>query len=1407
MKDLTLLNEYAESEITRYRELLEFSSQNIPYTISHPFIKYCENLSDKNYGSAMNHALDFCEISIQYISTVLITILCNEEDRSQLQQLSPIVNKIDSKRPLSFGDWVNDIFVPLVNIATKVIPDNPLVISIKKNVMINKRNIITGSERVASFVQIRNEYKGHSTTLSQNIYKGVVYTMESRLWQLLEAMRPLGAYLFFSPTEVNNQGYRVKVCNGDKSDLYNTISIDRELNIGDYYLCADFQGDLSLSEAKQIYNMSPLVWCNEQGYIYVFQTLKEEDITYISSNEEAVTIKTEIFNDNFDLLFQQIVPSFDISKDLNWSEYIQILGGETKRFIESTYREKKYNKELFVDRKELSTYFSEFIVSDKLMFPILGEAGQGKTNQLCYWTEHLLGKGECIATFNCNNFSNYTLDHKIRNIFAYSHRKPIKKLIDRLHCSAVAANKSIYLIFDAINECLTYKDSELSGNGALDLYREIRKLFIDGDYTNFKVIFTCRSYTWKHLIKNEFPDDDPKIFLKDDEEFAIQGFTDEELERAYKMYQELYQIENRFEEIDRSIVLRLKDPLMLKMACTNYLGSYLPNDSSAYSSISLFSKMFLDISKSYAGRKQCAILDKVSEVLLYRYKNGQPSDSIDVNELHSAYYDKTSKLNSLASDIFTSEGQTVAYGELLHKPERPVLRVIESESMTKSSAQQQYIQFIYERFLEYVLAKTFLSLNREKIESDKAIPADIYKDELNSSNLNVVFLGAMRNAILIDYMHTKDPSTIIELAENRENDYENTLLINEVLNVMVRENYESDLFLIIRKLMEYRKEELNPIVLQYNKLNELLEKNKIEDNTFGQLQELQTQIAPLIKLRQMASVTIVNGIFQSDYFNEGLYKAENNPYSLLWEVMCDTLDEVRNSTALYIYYLSNVKYTLGHSVIKENLAESIIIKMFDNICKTPITLLLLSKNSRKRATIFLETAIRIAVILIIDTIISQTNKGYENIAKLMKQIERVLRHFSGQFYLIRIVMPFFQIIMRRQIIFQAAYVNNAIEYQMFWDDKIISKSNSEDMWSRDYLGKIMPYVLSYNLLQKQNEQEELKHLDDFQQHHKAILHAYTTGDSLSYFVLERILIVQGVCKWSNIREVIIEFFSEKYRKSEWFDYSQMSMLYILFQITQHSQNTDKEVYEILYRECEDWMNKCKGVFTTRNSHKANPYKNYKRNVLSWYAAAYCCQSGRDNLACEGDERCVPIFYKSIKNAFDNNDKELLYNCIENITESICDYNLIETGLELTKYIYNLFDEQSKIDKFDAINITNRADFHKGLVKFLGESLAAAKKYFPIEVDSFIKKDIVGLSFPGINKYREEILNYNTGGETIADLMTHKFGKFLIFSLIREESVDNFAIEAMNAATNTKNCFEWYDSVVRIVFRHLFKVKI
>jgi hypothetical protein len=163
--------------------------------------------------------------------------------------------------------------------------------------------------------------------------------------------------------------------------------------------------------------------------------------------------------------------------------------------------------------------------------------------------------------------------------------------------------------------------------------------------------------------------------------------------------------------------------------------------------------------------------------------------------------------------------------------------------------------------------------------------------------------------------------------------------------------------------------------------------------------------------------------------------------------------------------------------------------------------------------------------------------------------------------------------------------------------------------------------------------------------------------------------------------------------------------------------------------------------------------------------------------------------------------------IENISELVTDSGYIYTALDLLYLVLSKIDRQEILDELDAKADLRYSNTEQDIVTLIGKVLGTAKNYFPAEVNAFLKRDLTGLSFPGIPKYKDEILSYNPGGEKLSDLFTHKFGNFLIWSLVHEEAVDNFAYEAMCLAPDSKDSFEWFDKVVRVLFVHMFKVKL
>ncbi len=1392
MSQYPLLRNYAPEIAAAHHKIIDRAIHKLPFSLAYPVDALYKGIGKEDYDKAMIIALDFIEVTIQWLSMFLLVKLINHESLSSKSSnnLLKAIKKIDTKRPLSMGDWINEIFIPLAMTAKTELHEDELSKSLVSNLFKGSACTLLGDKHEPSIVKIRNEYKGHSTTLSQDLYRSVVYTIEPHIISLLNAVMPLCDGEFASVDSAgivhNHQGVQAQVL--DKPQ-------NKELKANHYYVT------MSTPEGEETYDLFPLIYSSEEDYIYIFQTLGEDNITYISSNINAPRVHHDNYNDAFDKLLQQVDKSFDISKEKNWDDIQQSMTIESKQYLERVYNEKKYNRELFVNHRHLSRMLQSFYDSEQPILPLLGEAGQGKTNQLCYWAEEHLSQKDGVIIFSSSDFAIMTLEERIRKIFGYSPRRDIRKIIDMMHEKAKQSDKNIYIFFDALNECLSYSGNS-EEEGPLALYNDIYRLFVGSDsanalsrYTNVKIVFTCRDYTWKSLFGGIMERDNHRLFMgTDDNPTTVRGFNQEELATAYKVYQNLYQMDTPFEELSRMASVRLKDPLVLKIASSNYLSRRLPEDIHSYASIALFDKMFSDMEHSYAGHKQGAILKSIGGYILDKYLCGQAVDNIPEDMLHEAYDTPESPLHELSHLIYKQDGTTVAYGELINRPDRPILRLVDIVGSTCKS-----LQFIYERFLEYVMACIYVERHRTGLSHTEAIPSQTVVESLQSGKTNVVFIGAMRNALIIDLLRTHDYSTLLTLIRDYSSDIEVAALVNDVCNTLICENYESEIFSLVAYLLDANLDDGAIVTQQLNNLTRKIDKGEANSEIIEQYRKLHGRLEPIIHLRQMAMVNIFNGLLLTDYFNESLYTRQ--PMNLVWRLVCDPIKEVGNDACLYVYYLNNRHHTLGFTPLNKNLTEYIVGEMYAWIKARSLVTNAAIGRYRRRMIIFLESAVRITTLLIIDSLLSRTEEGRKRVIDLLGQIRDIMYYISGHWLLIKILMPFLQLIMRTQITFQKVYVNNAIEYQCFWDDNFIQKSVPGKEWDRASLHKCLPF-LTYNVA----TDERRKELDEeFKEFHDTIKSCYTKGDSFSYFVVERMLIVMGTGCWDNVWSLYNEHLFNVCHSSKWRDYSQMSLLYNLFH-TGINIELKPELIELYAREAEDWTLRCRGEFKAPNSEKANSKGVYKRNVMSWYGALYCTHSG-DNKPLEGDSRCVPLFYKLLDRAIDTADKELLFHLMENISELVTDFGFVQTALSLVYYILYRIDNEELLAKIDRVELDRDGVYSNDTSSLVGNLLSTTKNYYPVAVDTFLKRDIARLKFPNIEQYREDILNYNPSGETLSDLLTHKFGKFVVWSLMYEPEVNSFACRAVEGAVEAKSCFDWYDKTVRLAFKSLFKINV
>ncbi|MBQ8831956.1 MAG: hypothetical protein IJ000_00490 [Paludibacteraceae bacterium] len=1302
---------------------------SLPQSLLLPVEGFRVSRAEGQHMLSFNYMLDFFEVSAQYMAIELMALLRQEiiTGKEPSKEVLTVVNKIDKKRPLAFGDWCNEMLPQLLQACQQMRIEHPLAIALLR--AFKSRNLYIGNKREQSIVAIRNEYRGHGFTLADEIYADLVEKMLPRFEELISLLDNVEIHM-------------------DADTLY------------------------------------PMVHTSEEGYPFVFQTLKNEEASFVSTHKGAVTYIGEKYNQQIDQWLQVIMPSFDIARSLNYKEYAQLMQDRSTMYLNSIYSQRKYNRELYVQREQAEKVYHDFITSEQEFFPLLGEPGQGKTNQLCYWTEQFIEQGEAVLTFAGTEFIEQSLEMALREIFQWSYKKSITKLVEELQTKMSAEGKCIYIFFDAINECLHYAGHNEGSNGPLELFQDIVKIFgVVKENSVFRILMTCRNYTWVQHIQPECKHLDMSKFyaVGKEEDLAIRGFSDTELIRAYAIYGSLYQMQTRYEEIGQTILVRLKDPLILKIACTNFLGKVMGESSLEYSSIQLFTQMSDSVASSYAGKNQRKILSCIGKCLLMQYEQGFACDTVYLSTVRKSK--KGTPLEELKNLLYGKDGISVAFAELLSKPERPMLRLVDDEKL----------QFVYERYMEYIMAVEYY--DKYKAEDGSLSPDGIY-NTIKHAAMTEVMVAVLRNAVLMDFINTGTNALIIELVKKYGNDFIVKSLVHNCMNMLVIEHYEARLFALLTDMLD-RNEGMNGAIERYNTLDKLVSKGKADDKMIAQYSELSEQLAPIMRIRSVANQTLVNGVFLTDYFNKNMYTI--SPYVLLDKAMTQNINEMRDQMCMYIYYLVNKQYTHSHQELQQNLTYAITEYMLDYVCNIPLWRLPLIGIKRIKLLLsYLENGIRLKVMLIIENMLAE-QRDAEKVRALYGDIVSVFKHLTLNYSLVRIVTPFLTPIMRKQFT-QTMYCNNVIEYQGMWEDNYIPVNSVDNRWNRDDIVEVAEYFKNYSYYMGPTAPKKGEQPLDFSKVLDKVFHAYYSGDALSYFFLERVLVVQYLVQPELVIHLFKKIQNSEIPGSRWWDYTQMSLIYSLYQIGMQSDNMSEDLWKIMSEWCEDWTNRMRGYYEGRLSKKVNSMKLYKRNVMAWYCMVYCKRNGGDKH--DKNAESVPLMRKLIDTAIKNRDKELLMHLLQNINELITDAGYIYTAKDLLYYVMEQIPNVQTIEEFEN-NVNNRyPDTQESIVAMIGRILGTAKLKFSQQINEFLKKETVGLSFPGLPQYSETLLSYNPESEKFSDLITHKFGNFVIKSIINEPVIDDVIVDICKPMPKVKSADQWISQAVKVVFKYI-----
>ena len=1376
----SIVASYSTERLVQIQTILTKAYTGFPASLILPVERYENALAVNDYFRALKNSIDFFELSVQFLTGVMITFL-NHDQALEDERLKKTLSGLFQK-PLSNGDWF-EIFKNIIEQSNEILPDEKIIRSLYNGLYrSNKRE-----EFKDIYVTVRNTQLAHNTLKSNTIYKGILHKVEPWIWHLLELMLPLADYHFFTLDESFTFGSdTLHFISPDRGlAMLDSVSVksDRDLKKHRYYISLNKIEEDCCITAHTCIEVPPFVIQqrffkqeNEQRHIYIFQSLKDNSlkrINFISAHEDANAHETDFFKDDFDDFIQtklnQVISVTDykisIVQEKTLEQYNELLSNETSTFINSQIKSLKFDPELFVDRNHLSESFSKFLESDCTGLVILGNAGAGKTNQLCHWAS-AYGDQYIPLAFNAKIFQDNTIKAKFKAVFKDSRSAP--EILESLENVLSKSGKLVCILFDAINECNKYSGSE-KGAGSINLLLDINDSIVTRNFKHIKTIISCRTYTWDELVdKDDFLKFQNLYYTINDKEehLTLKGFTETEFSSVYPKYASRYNLitdlvklsEDRYAFVKR----RLFDPLILKTACQVFEERHFPADLRQFNSNNLFElriKRFKDHfneKKDKIGEKSYSILYDFSTIL---WRNS--SDNLPVIELIRAYDNKSSNLHELAKEALEDDSGhfKIALRNLI---DEGFLRVETGRNGFDE------LRFVYERLNEYLFALQFIDIESKKQPGKGLLGRDSYEAVLRSSNLSTIIIASLRNALIKNAHEEQDPSTIIELAQSQL--YASQVLVEETLSVLIEENY-SDVARVIERMLRYKKEESIHFYNEQQKLTQVLARDKKKPK----LLEAESEFYDILKVRQIA-ISVIYKIFRSDYIDTLLDKENISPIDLLWTAMADPLSEVRDTASTYTYYIARYNRELGMRIISA---------LSDPIKEANLLTLLKPSARKKLKEVYIEPACRVSLFIVIDGLIER--QDYKLALEILETWKKIVRKLTLNYSIIKMMMPFFKFLFARQTVIQTEYVNNAVEYQHFWDT--IKKHGEAQEWSRDAYQTLLPYLG----LERGN-------LSNYE---TLVLNGYRTGDSFSLFLLERILIIQGVADWNNIAQLVQRIIQLPYH-TPYKAYMEMSLIYSLFQINHKSVELIPKAESTFADMVYQWTSQHKGYYFAHYNDRANEGRPYKQYVLYWYGSAYCNRYG-DGMSKPGDMENVPVFRRLIYDAYTNRDKALLYYCLDNMAILVSGSGYHKTALQLFEYLIGLFKNRFEIKEFDDQKLEGNL-FAKGLRSFICDTLGTVKSYYPKEVDYFIVNKLKASHFPDLDTFREEIVNHSLSHEGLGDLLTHKFGNFLIWGIINDYHIRKFFLEIFEFSYESKDYHEWFNNCIRHIFQELFEVK-
>ncbi|MCL2245630.1 MAG: hypothetical protein FWC10_00730 [Lentimicrobiaceae bacterium] len=977
---------------------------------------------------------------------------------------------------------------------------------------------------------------------------------------------------------------------------------------------------------------------------------------------------------------------------------------------------KKYRRDCFAGREEFTLKYNNFTTQDKHnFFLILGESGIGKTNFICNIVEKEISNNSLVFSYDSSGLSK----ESIKGIASLL--PTIQKGIEK------SPEKKIVFLFDAINEATNYCSPDESDESVpyLELLKDIDTT-ISKNYPDFKVIISCRLFSWDDVLKDKisrfsFKYDSKETFVE------LREFTEHEFKSVYPLYKAKHNLQTEIEEINTLAYATLRkellNPLQLRWVADVYENQVLPQTADELNYEHLCRKKIKQLEKT----------DRTVKELIHRISRHLISRKAHVLNDSDLFYDENLKDTNLkrilelfkvkVSSEYTTAGRLLIDANFLKKVDNG-------------------FRFEFDRIQEAMFAHVFVDdMSRERY-TNELIPVHEFMSVYNSMEHDVVYNNFLRDALIKDFKQKREKYTSIwELAVTDD------------------PNMQKLAYHTLSKLMHKH----------YNAVYEIIDEI-IDHEAF-------------LGFASKTTMELITDLFIPSVYEQSVGNA-NQPVTLLQKIMLNAgkNKEITNRLSLNTYVITRrnkeradeiIKELFKYALESEQLSIEYLFQLGTLSLVLSIDILTQSTEADKEKNLeFVRKNILNNWKTLANRMFSTkkteakklkiTGPGPKLLWSIFNRIPLFIRNKILKFVIKVGLLKFGHV--------QGDYVNNLAEFKRFWKD--IPKKDSKGAWSqKDY-----SYLTSYLDPQK----------GDIQEQKKVILEGYKLNNAFSYFLLERVLIVQGISNWNNVSVIIEDILNLE----ELTDYNKMSVAYVLFHIIEKSEKFSKQAFQNLSKITKDWISSTKGSFSiiTHGEHG----KKYKQFVLNWYLVAYFKWHDYRDIDWKdvaSVEQKLPVFVQLVNEALTNHDKDLLFCIIENICKVATDFGYTDTRyIEVATRLFDFV--VNSIDTDDRLSLFKSASDEKDLPDFMCETLNTMQSYFPVEVKGYLDADLNFSNSILAQRIIEKMRLADSVSETLGDLLTHRTGNFIVWVCRDFPAGRNLLMDLLKNAENVNNQRQW-----------------